>query len=152
MKLATVSIDCRRSTAILDRDQARPLPEPDMVGLIRRLSDGGARPEPGGETVPLGAVKLIAPIPRPPRNVFCVGKNYHEHAKEFHDSGFDASAGASAVPDLPIIFTKAATTVIGPGEPIPGSADKTNSVDYEGELTVIIGKRARNVAKADAYN
>ncbi len=95
---------------------------------------------------------LCAPIPRPAKNIFCVGKNYHEHAKEFHDSGFDASAGAAAVPDLPIVFTKAATTVIGPGEPIPASADKTGSVDYEGELTVVIGKRARNVTKADAYN
>jgi 2-keto-4-pentenoate hydratase/2-oxohepta-3-ene-1,7-dioic acid hydratase in catechol pathway len=99
----------------------------------------------------LSGVKLLAPFPRPAKNILCVGKNYHEHAKEFHDSGFDASAGASAVPDLPIIFTKSATTVIAPGEPIPGSADKTQSVDYEGELTVVIGKRARNVTKADAY-
>ncbi len=99
----------------------------------------------------LADVKLLAPFPRPAKNILCVGKNYHEHAREFHDSGFDASAGASPIPDLPIIFTKAATTVIGPGEPIPGSADKTQSVDYEGELTVVIGKRARNVAKTDAY-
>src|SRR3712207_5440731 len=100
----------------------------------------------------LGEVRLRAPVPRPAKNIFCVGKNYHEHAREFHDSGFDASAGAAAVPDLPIIFSKAATTVIGPGDPIPGSSDTTQSVDYEGELTVVIGRRARNVKKADAYN
>jgi 2-keto-4-pentenoate hydratase/2-oxohepta-3-ene-1,7-dioic acid hydratase in catechol pathway len=97
-----------------------------------------------------GDVKLLAPVPRPAKNIFCVGKNYHEHAREFHDSGFDASA-TSAIPDLPIIFTKAATTVIGPGDPIPGSSDTTNSVDYEGELTVVIGKGGRGIKKADAY-
>jgi 2-keto-4-pentenoate hydratase/2-oxohepta-3-ene-1,7-dioic acid hydratase in catechol pathway len=100
----------------------------------------------------LDDVRLLAPIPRPAKNIFCVGKNYHEHAKEFHDSGFDASAGAAVVPDLPIIFSKAATTVIGPGEPIPGSSDATQSVDYEGELTVVVGRRARGVKKADAYD
>ena len=100
----------------------------------------------------LADVRLMAPIPRPAKNIFCVGKNYHEHAKEFHDSGFDASAGAGAIPDLPIIFSKAYTTVIGPGDPIPGSSDTTQSVDYEGELTVVIGKRARGVKKADAYD
>jgi 2-keto-4-pentenoate hydratase/2-oxohepta-3-ene-1,7-dioic acid hydratase in catechol pathway len=96
-------------------------------------------------------VKLLAPIPRPAKNIFCVGKNYHEHAREFHDSGFDASA-TSAIPDLPIIFTKAATTVIAPGDAIPGSSDKTNSVDYEGELTVVIGRGGRGIKKADAYS
>ena len=99
----------------------------------------------------LADVRLLAPIPRPAKNIFCVGKNYHEHAKEFHDSGFDASAGAAAIPDLPIIFTKAATTVIGPEAPIPGSSDPTQSVDYEGELTVVIGKGGRGIRKADAY-
>jgi 2-keto-4-pentenoate hydratase/2-oxohepta-3-ene-1,7-dioic acid hydratase in catechol pathway len=105
----------------------------------------------GAPRLALADVKLLAPFPRPAKNILCVGKNYHEHAREFHDSGFDASAGASAIPDLPIIFTKAATTVIGPGDPIPGSSDRTSSVDYEGELAVVIGRKARNVAKADAY-
>ena len=105
----------------------------------------------GAPRLRLADVRLLAPVPRPAKNIFCVGKNYHEHAKEFHDSGFDASAGATASPDLPIIFTKAATTVIGPGEPIPGSSDPTQSVDYEGELTVVIGKGGRGIKKADAY-
>jgi 2-keto-4-pentenoate hydratase/2-oxohepta-3-ene-1,7-dioic acid hydratase in catechol pathway len=105
----------------------------------------------GAPRLGLGDVRLLAPVPRPAKNIFCVGKNYHEHAKEFHDSGFDASAGATASPDLPIIFTKARTTVVGPGEPIPGSSDPTQSVDYEGELTVVIGKGGRGIKKADAY-
>jgi 2-keto-4-pentenoate hydratase/2-oxohepta-3-ene-1,7-dioic acid hydratase in catechol pathway len=117
----------------------------DRLKDLRQALDGPPR-------LRLKDVRLLAPFPRPAKNIFCVGKNYHEHAKEFHDSGFDASAGAAAIPDLPIIFTKAATTVIGPGEPIPGSSDPTQSVDYEGELTVVIGKGGRGIRKADAYN
>jgi 2-keto-4-pentenoate hydratase/2-oxohepta-3-ene-1,7-dioic acid hydratase in catechol pathway len=115
----------------------------DRRGDLERAARGAPR-------IPVDKVRLKAPVPRPAKNVFCVGKNYHEHAREFHDSGFDASA-TTAIPDLPIIFTKAATTVIGPGEPIPGSQDHTNSVDYEGELTVVIGRGGRGIRKADAY-
>jgi len=102
--------------------------------------------------LPLDQAELLAPIPEPARNIFCVGKNYYEHAEEFHASGFDASAGKSAIPEHPIIFTKASTTVIGPGAPIPGSADWTNSVDYEVELAVVIGRAGRNITKARAID
>ena len=102
--------------------------------------------------VALGDVRILAPIPAPRRNIICVGKNYYEHAKEFHSSGFDASAGKDAIPDCPIIFSKASTTVVGTDDPVPGSADPTNSVDYEVELAVVIGKTCRHVKKADAYN
>ena len=103
-----------------------------------------------GKRLPLASVKLLAPMPRPVKNVFCVGKNYHEHAKEFHGSGFDASA-KEAIPELPIIFTKAPTSIIAQGETIMASLDYTNSTDYEGELTVVIGKGGRGISKADAY-
>jgi len=102
--------------------------------------------------IALASVRLEAPIPRPSKNILCVGKNYHEHAKEFHQSGFDASAGKDAIPDVPIIFTKWPNSVIGPQVPIPGSEDPTASVDYEGELTVVIGRTARRVRKADALS
>jgi len=100
----------------------------------------------------LNDLDLIAPIPVPRRNVFCVGRNYHEHAQEFHDSGFDAIAGATATPDDPIIFTKATTSVSGPTDPIPSYLDSSNSTDYEGELAVIIGKEGRGISKADALD
>ena len=99
--------------------------------------------------IPLGAVTLKAPLPRPPRNIFCVGKNYHEHAKEFAASGYDSTA-KEVVPEAPVIFSKPPSAVIGPGEPIPSYLDPTNSVDYEGELTVVIGRGGRGIAKADA--
>lgn len=106
---------------------------------------------PASAKMPLAQCKILAPLPNPRRNIICVGKNYHEHAKEFHASGFDASAGKDAIPDYPIIFSKASTTVSGPDDPVPGSADPTNSVDYEAELAVVIGKKCRNVPKAQAY-
>lgn len=98
----------------------------------------------------LSDVRLLAPIPRPARNIMCVGKNYREHAREFHASGFDATAGTAALPDLPIVFTKAPSAVTGPGEPIPSALDPTGSTDYEGELAVVIGRGGRGIAKADA--
>ncbi len=97
-------------------------------------------------------VTLMAPIPVPRRDVMAVGRNYHEHAQEFHDSGFDATSGATAVPDDPIIFTKATTSVSGPFDPIPSYLDHSNSTDYEGELAVIIGKEGRGIAKEDAFD
>ncbi|GAA0605490.1 fumarylacetoacetate hydrolase family protein [Craurococcus roseus] len=92
---------------------------------------------------------LCAPLPRPAKNIFCVGKNYHEHAKEFAGSGFDATA-KEVVPEAPVVFSKPPTSVIGPGEPIPAHLDPTNSVDYEGELAVVIGRGGRGIRKADA--
>src|SRR5262249_16386019 len=102
-------------------------------------------------TVPIDRVQLLAPIPRPRRNIFCVGKNYFEHAREFHRSGFDASAGNAEIPDVPIIFSKTPTTVIGPGVDIPGSLHPTNSVDYEIELAVVIGKSGRGISQKNAF-
>jgi 2-keto-4-pentenoate hydratase/2-oxohepta-3-ene-1,7-dioic acid hydratase in catechol pathway len=97
--------------------------------------------------------KLCAPIPRPPKNVFCVGKNYHEHAKEFAGSGFDGGA-KDVVPPFPVVFSKPHTSIIATGEPILGHLDPTDGVDYEGELAVVIGhvgsKGGRGIAKADA--
>jgi 2-keto-4-pentenoate hydratase/2-oxohepta-3-ene-1,7-dioic acid hydratase in catechol pathway len=101
--------------------------------------------------VALSKAVLTAPIPRPARNIFCVGKNYHEHAKEFANSGFDAS-GKEVVPDVPVIFTKQPTSVCGPGDVIPGYLDDTNSVDYEGELTIVIGKGGRGISMENAMD
>jgi 2-keto-4-pentenoate hydratase/2-oxohepta-3-ene-1,7-dioic acid hydratase in catechol pathway len=99
--------------------------------------------------VPLSSVEVMAPIPEPLRDILCVGKNYYEHAKEFHNSGFDSSS-KDAVPQHPIIFTKMTTSVIAPGEAVNSALDRTHSVDYEGELGVVIGKRAFQVAHEDA--
>jgi len=118
----------------------------DLLDLIGREAEA-ARIAETAVRLPLEGVTLLAPLPRPARNIFCVGKNYHAHAEEFHRSGFDGSAGASATPDFPIIFTKASNTVSGPGATIPAWLDETGSTDYEGELAVIIGRGGRGISR-----
>jgi 2-keto-4-pentenoate hydratase/2-oxohepta-3-ene-1,7-dioic acid hydratase in catechol pathway len=98
-------------------------------------------------SLPLTAVQLLAPIPTPPRNIFCVGKNYAAHAREFQRSGFDATSSGQDIPQVPVVFTKAPSAVIGPDVAIPGHLDPTHSVDYEGELAVIIGRGGRGISR-----
>ena len=95
--------------------------------------------------------RLLAPIPRPARNVFCIGKNYSDHATEFARSGFDASAsGASAIPQAAIVFSKVPECVIASGEPIVFDPAISNAIDYEGELAVIIGRAGKRIGRAEA--
>jgi 2-keto-4-pentenoate hydratase/2-oxohepta-3-ene-1,7-dioic acid hydratase in catechol pathway len=142
------------SNTIVDLTAGSRLPK-DMTAFVALGRSGLQRArravKSGEARLPMETVKLLAPFPRPQRNVLCVGKNYHDHAREFHASGFDASAGKDAIPELPIIFTKWPNSVIGPGEPIPSANDHTDSTDYEGELTVVIGTGGRNISEKDAY-
>jgi 2-keto-4-pentenoate hydratase/2-oxohepta-3-ene-1,7-dioic acid hydratase in catechol pathway len=142
----------RDNDTIIDLGALAPDGPADVQGWIERDVAQGSLWAWGAErgTVDAGSVRLHAPIPVPRRNILCVGKNYHEHAEEFHQSGFDATAGKSAVPEHPIIFTKWPEAVIGPGEAIDSSLDPMQSVDYEGELCVVIGKGGRAIAAADA--
>ncbi len=98
-----------------------------------------------GDEIKLDDVELVAPIPQPRRNIFCVGKNYYDHAKEFSRSGFDSSAEKGEVPAAPIVFSKVPQSVIGPGMPIRIDAAVSSAVDYEVELGVIIGLTGRNI-------
>ena len=143
------------SHSIVDLAATTRLPK-SMTAFIA-LGENGlkrarAAAKSGGGRLEFDAVKLHAPIPRPARNVLCVGKNYYDHAHEFHASGFDASAGKDAVPQLPIMFSKWPNSVIGPGEAIPSQLDYTNSTDYEGELAVIIGPGGRGIGERDAFD
>jgi 2-keto-4-pentenoate hydratase/2-oxohepta-3-ene-1,7-dioic acid hydratase in catechol pathway len=124
----------------------------DMTHLIRLGSTGigiAADAIAGTGPIPLGSVRIHAPLPRPPKDVMCVGRNYPEHAAEFSRSGFDASE-RSVVPEHPVIFTKAASSIIGPDEPILVANDPTGTVDYEGELAVVIGLGGRRIRAVDA--
>jgi 2-keto-4-pentenoate hydratase/2-oxohepta-3-ene-1,7-dioic acid hydratase in catechol pathway len=92
------------------------------------------------------AVRWHAPIPRPTKNVFCMGLNYLAHAKE---SG--AARGKEAkLPARPVLFTKAPTTVSGPYDDVPVDWSVTNEVDWEVELGVIIGRGGRDIARSHA--
>jgi 2-keto-4-pentenoate hydratase/2-oxohepta-3-ene-1,7-dioic acid hydratase in catechol pathway len=100
--------------------------------------------------VGLSQVTLEAPIPRPARNIFCVGKNYHAHAAEFAASGFDSSAAAGVVPAHPIIFTKVPECVVAHHALVEIDPKVSTSIDYEAELAVIIGTGGRAITRADA--
>jgi len=89
-------------------------------------------------------VRLLAPIPVPARNVYAVGWNYLEHFEE------SATAKNQELPKHPVFFTKGSHTINGPYDPIPFDAKVSAKIDWEGELAVIIGKRGRNIAEADA--
>ena len=88
---------------------------------------------------PLKRVRLLAPIQSPSRNIFCLGRNYAEHAAE---------RGAAA-PEHPVYFTKPGTAVVGPGDDVVHHAI-TKELDYEVELAVVIGTGGRDIARADA--
>jgi 2-keto-4-pentenoate hydratase/2-oxohepta-3-ene-1,7-dioic acid hydratase in catechol pathway len=94
--------------------------------------------------LPIKEVTLLAPIPRPEKNIFCVGKNYAEHAIEM--------GSAADIPEHVMVFTKAPTTVIGPNEVVLNHQKITQQLDYEGELAVIIGKKGRAIQREEAFD
>src|SRR5262245_30038629 len=88
---------------------------------------------------PAKRFRLLAPIPDPGRNVFCLGRNYAYHAAE----------RGAAVPEHPVYFTKPNTAVVGPGDDVVHHA-VTKELDYEVELAVVIGTGGRDIARGDA--
>ena len=104
-----------------------------------------------GNALPLSGVTLTAPLPKPRRNIFCVGKNYHAHAREFAGSGFDSSAKSGGdIPAEPIIFSKVPESVIATGEAIVIPAGVSTAIDYEAELAVVIGTGGKGIRAEDA--
>jgi 2-keto-4-pentenoate hydratase/2-oxohepta-3-ene-1,7-dioic acid hydratase in catechol pathway len=147
MKLVSVRHGDKEHVAELEGETLHLLDASSMLGLI---AAGGAMRT--GATLPLEEVRILAPIPRPQRNILCVGKNYHAHAREFTRSGFDSSASSTvdAIPEHPILFTKFPETVIASGDPIPYPDGVSEALDYEAEIAVVIGKTCRRVSKANA--
>ena len=154
MKLATISDNGKIKAGMIVDEEFVCCDESNTANMavLSLITSGNvSKWEAMVETAPrkkLSEIKILAPIPHLLRDMICVGKNYYAHAKEFFDSGFDATQ-KETIPSEPIIFTKAMTSLIGPDEAIDTSIDPTDSVDYEGELGVVISKNARRVAKAD---
>jgi 2-keto-4-pentenoate hydratase/2-oxohepta-3-ene-1,7-dioic acid hydratase in catechol pathway len=123
----------------------------DLRAVIALLGKGKAALEYGPPRA-LDAVRLAAPVGPLAKNVICVGKNYYDHAREFAQSGVDQSGDKQEVPADPVVFTKSASSLADPFQDISASSDPTNSVDYEGELGVVIGRRCKNVKRADALD
>lgn len=155
MRIAAVHSPDGKVFGTIDGDQFKPLlsggaPVRDLREVIELVGKAGGLNY--GAGLALDSVRLAAPVGPLAKNVVCVGKNYHEHAKEFARSGVDQSGDQQEIPSEPVVFTKAITSLADPFQAVDASLDPTNSVDYEGELGVVIGRRAKNVKRADALD
>jgi 2-keto-4-pentenoate hydratase/2-oxohepta-3-ene-1,7-dioic acid hydratase in catechol pathway len=162
MKLAMIAMGNRKQVAVIDeragltRIAGKVFPampveaQYDMTAAIQALATGQWHESACADFFPLDSVQLLAPIPNPRRNVMCVGKNYRSHAREFSRSGFDASGGMQEIPEHPIVFTKAPSSVTGPGDDIPLIPGLDAAVDYEAELAIVIGVPGRFISRENA--
>jgi 2-keto-4-pentenoate hydratase/2-oxohepta-3-ene-1,7-dioic acid hydratase in catechol pathway len=161
MKLVTFSAHGEQRVGIVDgdarvlRDATPALPAGagllDVIGGWAQLGPALAAAVEGLPAQPLGSATLLAPIPVPRRNLFAVGKNYVEHVAEFGRSGYDTPSRSEDLPRCPIVFSKATTSVTGPGAVIDLHPGVTGEVDYEGELAVIIGTGGRGISRDEAF-
>ena len=117
---------------------------PEAWARARDLADGAG----DDHSHALSAIRWHAPIPRPAKNIFCVGRNYAAHVKE----GAAAFKTEAKLPEIPVFFTKAPTTVNGPFDDVPRHAAVTQQLDWEAELGVIIGRTGRDISREDALS
>jgi 2-keto-4-pentenoate hydratase/2-oxohepta-3-ene-1,7-dioic acid hydratase in catechol pathway len=120
---------------------------PATMALKKTLSDKASQ-WPVGAVLPLANVKLLAPIPRPRKNIFGIGLNYVEHVAE----SSRALDTARELPKQPVIFSKPPTSVIGPDDAIEHNKAITQQLDWEVELAVVMGRTARRVSEAQALD
>jgi acylpyruvate hydrolase len=131
---------------VVDLNQAAPGLPRDMIAFLaggdanRALAAQALANPPAAAVLDRSSVKLAAPIPRPGK-IICIGLNYRDHAAESN----------AELPAFPTVFAKYSSCIIGPGASIV-IPRVTSQVDYEGELAVVIGRRARDVAEADALD
>ena len=156
MKIATYLVNDQRYVGLVSADDrtvtALDLPRAEALkgalSVIETLAAGGKMPATTGGPVALADVALDAPIPLPRRNLWCVGRNYHAHAKELATSVFkDNSANTE---EWPIVFTKVPECVVGPQDAVRVPVEVTTAVDYEAELAVVTGKGGKNISRAAA--
>jgi 2-keto-4-pentenoate hydratase/2-oxohepta-3-ene-1,7-dioic acid hydratase in catechol pathway len=125
---------------------------PDMISFIAAgdaamaVAKTLAANPPADALYPASDVTLLAPIPRPRKNVFCVGRNYMDHVQE-GDRMFNRDP---SIPTVPNFFSKAPTTVVGPDADVHYPVKVTQAFDYEIELGIIIGKGGSNISKEKA--
>jgi 2-keto-4-pentenoate hydratase/2-oxohepta-3-ene-1,7-dioic acid hydratase in catechol pathway len=112
---------------------------PGALAAARELAGRAAKPEPDQEIVrhliPAAQARLLAPIPRPAKNVYCVGLNFRSHVEQ----NAIALGQPIEIPDIPLFFSKPVTAVTGPGTEIKLDERLTSKLDWEVELTMVIG-------------
>ncbi|CAM2157346.1 Oxaloacetate tautomerase YisK [Pararobbsia alpina] len=154
MKLVSFEHEGVEGVGILEAGETRVsvLQAKDMLDVIGRGQPEEVGSIPAVRTLDVRDIRLKAPLARPQRNIFCVGKNYREHAREFARSGYEAGAVAGAeIDEYPAVFTKPWTSVIATGEQVDLHPDVTSAVDYEGELGVVIGREGSHISKESAF-
>ncbi len=138
MKIATFTYNGRTRVGAIEGDKIQVLAwQEGMRALVRRGTIPGRSYE---RPIPLDKVKLEAPLT--PGKIIAIGRNYAEHAAET----------GSALPDKPLIFAKFPSAVIATGDPVTWRTSITQQVDWEVELAVVIGRRAKDVKEEDAFN
>lgn len=139
-KGGNATLGARKDDQVVDLSDVAPDMRAYLDGGDRTRKDAEAAISTGAGATDAGGVKILAPIQNPEK-IICIGLNYADHAEE---SGM-------AIPEEPIVFSKYASTIIGPGDEIrvPPSSSKT---DYEVELVVVIGKRGKDISEADALD
>ena len=145
-----VSSDGSPSVGILEDDAVRETGIGSLFDVVSMPSDdlsALAATALSGTLIPLSDVRLEAPL-RPRKNVFAVGRNYLEHVRERPG----ADAASRPPPEVPIIFSKPPTSIIGPGEAIDTSNDPSSTTDYEGELAVVIGTGGKRIERERAMD
>jgi len=116
----------------------------DFVEKVRKLAEQAQEHENADQfKYAFTAIEWLSPIPRTPKNILCVGKNYADHAAEM---------GSKAPPEKLMIFTKSPTSIAADEQDVSIHGDVTDNLDYEGELAVIISKEGRNIPKQLAYD
>ena len=116
----------------------------DFVEQIRKLVEAAQKTEQVEQYKhSFSDIEWLSPIPRTPKNILCIGKNYNEHAKEM---------GAQAAPTDLVVFTKSPTSIAADEQVLPIHDGKTNSLDYEGELAIVIGKKGKDIPKNLAFD
>ncbi len=132
---------------VLEGEMIRTIASPTMLDYIALAPHERIAWHTPDDLVPLAGAVLDAPL-RPTRNVFCVGRNYLEHATE----GARAAGRELKLPDVPTFFTKASTAIAAPGATLQLSASISREYDFEAELAVVIGVRCKNVPEAEALH
>jgi len=149
MRFITFQSEAGPQLGVVRGDYVVALPGLDLLQLIE-LGEAGlekARSAQGPE-LPLASLTLLAPTPTPRRNIFCIGMNYAAHAAE----SLRAKGQPVKMPERPVFFTKATTSVNGPYNDIPFDAQVSDKLDWEVELAVVIGRRGKNISRADALD
>ena len=154
MRIATYQLNGQTQVGIVSADGQSVAPlhltaEQAKVGALAVIALGSqALKLQTGPPLNLQDVKLQAPIPLPRRNIFCVGRNYHAHAKELSASVFKNNAADTQA--WPIVFTKVPECVVGPTDNVILPTGVSQQIDYESELAVVIGTGGRNITRANA--